>query len=90
MDRCFEFDPANLCPDVTCPSLMFDHQVDALDHNAVLVSISPDLAAIAVDLVAGDHTLHRAPHLTTFAPRIRSISACNDFDRVPSFDPFHL
>jgi hypothetical protein len=89
MDGRFEFNPADLGSNITGAALMLDHKVHALDHNSVLVFIPANLSAVAVDFVTMDHTLDRPAQRAAFAPGIRSISARDNFDRVPSFDPFH-
>jgi hypothetical protein len=89
MDGRFEFNPADLGSHITGAALMLDHKVHTLHHNPVLVLIPSNFSAVAVDFVTMDHALDRSAQRAAFAPGIRSISACDNFDRVPSLDSFH-
>jgi hypothetical protein len=90
MDGCFSLDPAYLRSHIARAALVFDDEIDTLDHDSILAAISVRLPPEAVDLVAVNHSVDRTLQLPTFAPGGGCIPTSNNFDCIAPFDPFHV
>jgi hypothetical protein len=83
-------DPTDLRSHVTRAALVLDDEVYALDHNPILAAISAYSPTLAVDLVAPDHSMHRSLQFSPLTAGSGCIPTCHNFNRIASFDPFHL
>jgi hypothetical protein len=89
VDRCLALDTANLRPHVAGPALVLGDKVNTLHYYPVQVVISAQTHMIAIDLVARDHAVNRAPYLFPFTSGSGSISTGDDFYQIALLNPFH-
>jgi hypothetical protein len=89
VNRRLTLNPTDLGADVSSTALVFDDQVNALNHYAILIGITAYFPPLAVDIITGDHPMHRTTQRFSLTPGFSRILANDDLDRITSSYPFH-